>query len=102
MTKLIALARVLAACKSHHGDLSTLHGNDVQLSRDGIASFPAQPNRCPGQNGEGDIKLTYDNGEKRVKGTCKGGVMVGDWKGWYQNGAVVWKGYFQDGFLHGD
>jgi antitoxin component YwqK of YwqJK toxin-antitoxin module len=94
----ISLA-LLAACPSHHGSLGQAHANDIILSKEGIASFVGSPNRCPGPNPDGEIKLTYDNGKNRVKGECRGGVMVGGWKAWYDNGAVVWEASFNKGGL---
>ncbi|MEZ4366722.1 MAG: toxin-antitoxin system YwqK family antitoxin [Kofleriaceae bacterium] len=94
---------LVAGCTKHNGTPTTPHGNDLLLSREGIASHGGGGvHRCPSRNGEGDIKLNFASGNKRVKGTCKGGVMVGDWTAWYDNGAVVWEASFKDGLLHGD
>jgi antitoxin component YwqK of YwqJK toxin-antitoxin module len=92
----------LAGCpKRHTGGPGTPHGNNLLLSRTGYPSFANQANRCPSRNGEGSIELSFDSGGKRVKGKCAGGIMVGDWKAWYTNGAVVWKASFKHGLLHG-
>ena len=93
---------LLSGCPRHHGPPGTPHGNDIILSAIGIASFPSSQYRCPTSNGEGDIKLTFDNGKDRVKGECRGGVMVGKWKAWYTNGALAWVAHFKHGMLHGD
>jgi antitoxin component YwqK of YwqJK toxin-antitoxin module len=103
MTHRWALALLLAGCTHHSGSPGTPHGNDLILGPMGIPEFStsSSPARCPSPNGEGKVKLTFGNGKDRVKGECKGGVMVGDWKAWYENGAVVWKASFKDGLLVG-
>lgn len=93
---------VAAACAHHSGGPGTAHGNDVILGMMGIPEFSKSASTCPSRNGEGDIKLTFANGKDRVKGHCKGGLKVGDWKAWYENGAVVWKASFDErGLLTG-
>src|SRR5258708_5292128 len=99
--RLVLICLLLAGCPHHSGAPGTPHGNELILGAMGIPEFSTSPNRCLSSNGEGHIKLTFDNGKDRVKGECKGGVMVGDWKAWYDNGAVVWKASFKGGMLDG-
>ena len=80
----------LLGCK-HTGTLATRGSNQIILGRSGIPEFPGSVNRCPNGNGEGEILKTWDNGKKLVKGTCKGGLMVGGWKSFYENGALEWE-----------
>src|SRR4051812_19196589 len=98
----LCLVLGLAGCPHHSGSVGQSHGNDIVLGAMGSPEFATSPSRCPSQNGEGHVKLTYGNGKDRVKGECKGGVMVGDWKAWYDNGAVVWKATFHSGMLDGN
>jgi antitoxin component YwqK of YwqJK toxin-antitoxin module len=95
---------LLAACHGHGPAAPGMaHGNDLVIGPLGIPEFSTEPNRCPSQNGEGKIKLTFSNGKDRVKGECKGGLKIGDWKAWYENGAVVWEAHFNgSGLLDGD
>src|SRR5262245_61021908 len=92
---------LLSACPRHYGTQSTRSGNDIVLTDEGIPAFPGSVQRCPSPNGEGKVELSYEGGKKRVRGECHGGVMVGDWKAWYENGAVVWKASFEHGRLEG-
>src|SRR4051812_31165729 len=94
---------LLAGCPHHAGSPGTSHGNELILSAMGIPEFStvSSPARCPSANGEGKVKLTFANGKDRVKGECKGGLMVGEWKAWYDNGAVVWKTSFKSGVIDG-
>lgn len=102
-TLFIALSlTILTACPHHNGPPGTPHGNEIILGAAGIPAFPTERYRCPTPSGEGDIKLTFDNGKTRIKGECRGGVMVGTWKAWYQNGAKVWVASFKHGMLDGD
>ena len=98
---IVAVSLLLVACHHHAGPPGTPHGNDLILGSMGIPEFSTTANRCPSANGEGHIVLTFPDGQKRVKGDCKGGVMVGDWKAWYQNGAVVWEASLKSGLLDG-
>ena len=43
----------------------------------------------------------WDNGKKLVKGTCRGGLMVGAWKGFFENGAVEWEATMEAGVIVG-
>src|SRR5688572_22388270 len=99
-TLLPLLLLATAGCPRHHATLRTLHANDVMLGADGTPSHDGGGvHRCPSGTGEGKIELRYDNGEKRIRGECRAGVRVGDWKAWYDNGAVVWEARFADGLL---
>lgn len=97
----VAAAALPGCPKRHTGGPNTPHGNNLLLSRTGYPSFSNQAKRCPSRNGDGSIELSFDSGGKRVKGKCAGGLMVGDWKAWYTNGAVVWKASFKHGMLDG-
>ena len=102
LTRVILLAAAITSVGcGHNGTLATRHGNDLILSKTGIPSFVGKANRCPGQNSEGKIQLSWDNGKKRIKGTCMGGVKVGTWKAYYENGALQWKASFEHGLIVG-
>lgn len=47
--------------------------------------------RCPSDNGEGKIDMAWSSGHSRIKGRCRGGVMVGTWKAWHEFGRKQWK-----------
>ena len=87
-------------CK-HTGTLTTRTSNQLVLGRLGIPEFPGAVNRCPSANGEGEILKTWDSGKKLVTGTCRGGLMVGGWKAFYENGAVEWEAQLQAGLIVG-
>jgi antitoxin component YwqK of YwqJK toxin-antitoxin module len=99
---IVATTLLLVGCpKRHTGGPETPSGNDLLLNRIGYPSHVTSPQRCPSPNGEGKIELSFSNGQRRVGGECRGGVMVGDWEAWYTNGATVWKSSFQHGLLQG-
>lgn len=90
----------LAACR-HTAGPGVKEWSSIILDRHGIPSFLGKTYSCPSPSGEGAIQLSYPNGKKRVKGRCEGGVMVGSWTAWYDNGAVIWKATFAHGRLEG-
>ena len=96
---LVGLVCGASACK-HTGDLRTRDDGYLALDNDGVPRGGVEY-RCPSNNGEGQIRLTHANGKKRLEGECKGGVMVGRWKGFYENGATAWKAAFEHGRLAG-
>jgi hypothetical protein len=103
-TLIVVSATLLTACpRPHYGPPDTPHGNDILLDAYGLPATPTSQFRCPSQAaGEGEIKLTFGDGKTRVKGECRGGLMVGTWKAWYQNGAKVWEATFKHGVLDGE
>lgn len=86
---------------AHHGTLATRTSNQIILGRAGIPEFSGAVNRCPSPNGEGEILKTWDTGQKLVKGTCRGGLMVGEWKAFYENGALEWEAHLDAGLITG-
>lgn len=91
---------LLLSC-THAGTLRTPSSNAVVLNPSGIPAFPGQVSRCPGNNADGEILKTWPSGKKQLKGTCKGGLMVGPWKAYFENGAVEWDVDFDAGVMSG-
>ena len=95
-----ALTLILTGCV-HNGDLATPSGNTLLLTKEGLPQLGGgEPMKCPGNN-DGEIQKSWANGEKLHKGKCGGGLMVGDWKAWYDNGAVEWAAHFDAGRIVG-
>ena len=47
--------------------------------------------------GDGDFQRTYANGKVAIKGKCKGGLYVGTWKSFHDNGEKAWQVDFDAG-----
>lgn len=101
-TTLLALPLLVAGC-AHHGTLATPHGNVMIMGRHGLPEFSGQVNRCPSGFGEGPVQKAWDStGKKLFTGHCQGGLMVGHWTAYYENGATEWKANFVGGVITGE
>lgn len=99
---LVVASVSLLSC-AHHGTLSTPRSSVIVLGQSGLPQFPQTAQRCPNGLGDGAVQLTWQStGEKRFKGRCEEGLMVGEWKAYFENGALEWKATFVRGFLAGD
>lgn len=96
-----AVIAVLSFGCAHTGTLSTPSGNHLSLGNHGLNVFPGRPVPCPMGTGDGEVLKSWDTGKKRVRGQCLGGLMVGEWKAWYQNGALEWTATFSGGLMVG-
>src|SRR5689334_22045232 len=68
----------------------------VGLNGDGtLLRFPGQVAECG--SGDGAYQRAYPNGQKMVKGKCKGGLYVGTWKAYHPNGEKMWEVSFEAG-----
>lgn len=87
-----------AGCR-HVAGPGVRHGNDLLFNPAGLL-HPGHlqgPMKCARKLGEGKIRLTFPNGKKRLVGHCRGGLRVGHWKAYYNNGAVAWKATYENG-----
>jgi hypothetical protein len=57
---------------------------------------------CPNEAGEGRfLKSWPSTGHKLEKGTCSGGLAVGGWTAWHENGVKSWTGWLESGRFEG-
>ena len=76
---------------------------DLSLDRRGMPmGSDAEPLACPSTAGDGRYVTTWSGADRRVQGTCRGGLAVGTWRAWHSNGRVRWDTTFAAGLLEGE
>ena len=56
---------------------------------------------CPKRGVEGRYLTSWTNGNKKMKGTCTGGVATDKWQQWHENGELMWQGAWEGGLPTG-
>ena len=100
---LLVPAAVLG-CNPYKNNAASIHDpSSVGLDDYGAPSgfVVVRPVGCPPGTHDGTIKLAWETGAPKIAGTCAGGIMVGDWTGWYPNGEKRWEARLVDGRFEG-